>query len=294
MGGVPLKDHCVSDQTTEPNQRQNLLDHETGQTGALCLNQSSFENSSTPRQNSVNSAWDGPDQTNGMRTQVMQSSDEQLPVVVLTQSPNTPPTPQPPTPPPLPINPNLLGGGTVGTVQFSGTRSNDSELTSTSSNLDEAYNSEAPDPSFGECPSGHERKNLMDEISSVGQSVLRRTSRARSPGGTPIKASKNRLTLTGNTDMLQRALISKFRSLHSTPIQNAPTDHDQEHGESFDFSNTWSDINNSAAFDDPDLTTISNSGFASTQCESSAVTPECHKTVDKTSAVCSPNTSMAV
>ena len=86
----------------------------------------------------------------------------------------------------------------------------------------------------------------MDEITSAGRSVLRRTSRPKSPGGTPMKLSRNRLTLTGNTDMLQRALISKFRSLHSTPIRHCSPVGVDKSG-SFDTSNAWSDINSSCA-----------------------------------------------
>lgn len=255
-----------------------MLDHDTGQTGVLCSNHSSFE-SSTPKQNSPNAKRDASCRTNGVM-KLLPPLHKPSPVVIVTQPPNSPPTPRPPTPPPLPININqmLVGKGTLGTVQFSGNRSNNSEIANSSNSSNKT--TEAPDPSLEEGPSGHERKNLMEEI-SLGQSVLRRTTRARSPGGTPIKATKNRLTLTGNTDMLQRALISKFRSLHSTPIQNGAVDQDQL-GESFDFSNTWSDINNSVAYDDPDLTTTSSSGFASAG--SLAGTPGYSQNTGKTNA----------
>jgi hypothetical protein len=109
-----------------------------------------------------------------------------------------------------------------------------------------------PDPPM-ECPSSEDRQQLMDEIATVGQSVLHRTGRPKSPGGTPIKHSRNRLTLTGNTDMLQRALISKFRSLHSTPIQHRSPAGVDKSG-SLDLSNAWSDINGSSTvYEDPDL-----------------------------------------
>lgn len=118
-----------------------------------------------------------------------------------------------------------------------------------------------------------DRKSLLDEISSIGQQHLRRTNKARSPGGTPIKHSKNRLTLTNNSDMLQRALISKFRSMHtsSTPIKGAAGvrsatqllgSADEKSG-SFDVSSAWSDINNSVAYEDPDITATSSSGITS-------------------------------
>ena len=298
VGGVPLRESQQQlSLHSKPNQRQDILDHETGQTGALCLNQSSFE-SSTPKQNSVNEEWDGHCNRNSdMKTSVLINSHTQVPSVILTE----PPVPRPPTPPPLPIIPSnwLLGGRTVGTVQFSGSRFTDLETVSTSTNHDAPYNSDAPDPSFIDTPSDRDRKTLMDEISSVGQSVLRRTTRARSPGGTPIKHSKNRLTLMGNTDMLQRALISKFRSLHSTPIQNGLVDHDRGEEESFDFSNTWSDVNNSVAYDDPDLSVTSNSGLCSNQSGTLASTsgysqPGTHDGKKRLGVVSSPNTSTAV
>ena len=104
-----------------------------------------------------------------------------------------------------------------------------------------------------ECSSSEERQKLMDEIATVGQSVLRLIGRPKSPGGTPIKQSLNRLTLTGNTDMLQRALISKFRSFHSTPIRHQSPAGVDKSG-LLDLSNAWSDINGSStAYKDPDL-----------------------------------------
>ena len=141
-----------------------------------------------------------------------------------------------------------------------------------------------PDPPM-ECPSSGERQQLMDEIATVGQSILRRTSRPKSPGGTPIKHSRNRLTLTGNTDMLQRALISKFRSLHSTPIRHhSPAGVDKSG--SLDLSNAWSDINSSCAvYEDPDLSSTPPSALvppntsSSTHSRSDVVDPNCSTAV---------------
>ena len=99
----------------------------------------------------------------------------------------------------------------------------------------------------------------MEEITSVGRGNLRPTQRARSPGGTPINKSR-KMTVSSNNDLLQRALLKKFRSMHSTPMrQNSPSE-----PSSFDVSNAWSDINNSLDFADPDITTCSSnvtSGF---------------------------------
>ena len=111
------------------------------------------------------------------------------------------------------------------------------------------------------------RQHLLEEIASSGQSILRRTSRPKSPGGTPIKHSRNRLTLTGNTDVLQRALINRFRSLHSTPIRHpSPSEGGGLGGDrsgSFDLSNAWSDINGSCAvYEDPDLSSTPPSTLA--------------------------------
>lgn len=151
-----------------------------------------------------------------------------------------PPPPPPPPPPPLPIR-----RGAVGTVQFSGVkRQTQSSPTDPSS----GHTKRKPPLDLKIDTSSPLTKGLMDEIASVGKRNLRPTNRPRSPGGTPAKASK-RLTLTGNNDPLQRALISKFRSMHSTPIHQSVI---HESG-SFDFSNAWSDINNSV--EDPNITT---------------------------------------
>ena len=145
-----------------------------------------------------------------------------------------------------------------------------------------------PDPPMEYPPSGGNRKQLMDEIASAGQSVLRRTTRPKSPGGTPIKLSRNRLTLNGNTDMFQRALISKFRSLHSTPIRHhSPAGADKSG--SFDLSNAWSDINSSSTvYEDPDLSSTPPSTLAP-QNHSVSSRGTCRR-----SDVVGPNSSTAV
>lgn len=156
--------------------------------------------------------------------------------------------PPPPPPPPLPIH-----GGALGTVQFSGAKRQAQSPPKPSTvgggrskrKLSLNLTTDFPSPP----PSQTYSKGLMDEIASVGKRNLRPTNRPRSPGGTPVKASKRTITMTGNNDMFQRALINKFRSLHSTPIQQSVV---YESG-SFDFSNAWSDINGS--IDDPNITT---------------------------------------
>lgn len=156
--------------------------------------------------------------------------------------------PPPPPPPPLPIH-----GGALGTVQFSGAKRQAQPPPKPSTvgggrskrKLSLNLTTDSPSPP----PSQTYSKGLMDEIASVGKRNLRPTNRPRSPGGTPVKASKRTITMTGNNDMFQRALINKFRSLHSTPIQQSVV---YESG-SFDFSNAWSDINGS--IDDPNITT---------------------------------------
>ena len=156
--------------------------------------------------------------------------------------------PPPPPPPPLPIH-----GGALGTVQFSGAKRQAQPPPKpftvgagrSKRKLSLTLTTDSPSPP----PSQTYSKGLMDEIASVGKRNLRPTNRPRSPGGTPVKASKRTITMTGNNDMFQRALINKFRSLHSTPIQQSVV---YESG-SFDFSNAWSDINGS--IDDPNITT---------------------------------------
>lgn len=162
----------------------------------------------------------------------------------------------PPPPPPLPPQLTVTRHTAMGTAQFVGPQRD----TSTEGEpLDNDFTNEAQDPSL-ELPASEERSLLLNEISSLGQTILRRTNRNRSPGGTPVRANKNRLTLTGNTDMLQRALISKFRSFHSTPIKKG------DKTDSMEVSNAWSDVNGSAVFDDPDITATSNSPIGFSDC----------------------------
>ncbi len=121
---------------------------------------------------------------------------------------------------------------------------------------------EAQDPSL-EVPTSEERSLLLNEISSVGQTTLRRTNCRRSPGGTPIRVTKNRLTLTGNTDTLQRALISKFRSFHSTPIKRTGMSGGDK-SDSMEVSNAWSDVQSSMVYGDPDISAASHSDLCDT------------------------------
>lgn len=184
---------------------------------------------------------------------------------VLTIPPIPPPPPSPVTPSSsLPKAAVVHPRGVAGTVQFASSNnftSGDFE-TQQKGSVNYHTSNTVPDriihrPSVARDrpDSAQDRQQLMDEIASAGQSILRRTTRPKSPGGTPIKVSRNRLTLTGNTDMLQRALITKFRSLHSTPIRHhSPAAGATGKSGSFDLSSTWSDINSSCAvYEDPDL-----------------------------------------
>ena len=107
-------------------------------------------------------------------------------------------------------------------------------------------------------------RDVMEEIVSVGQSILKPVDRTRPPrrshGDTPARKS------SGNTELLQQALINRFRSLNlvhhdrqSTPRQ---VSQDMSETGSFDWSGVWSDINSSIRSDvtlggkgdDPNLT----------------------------------------
>ena len=205
-----------------------------------------------------------------------------IPPVAPPPPPVSPSSSLPPSTTTLPRASTCSGRTVAGTVQFAISNSNSSTGDS-EPQICRGYNSNTgliptdvsntdrsrvgatsmvhPGPPI-ESPSSEDRQQLMDEIATVGQSVLRRTGRPKSPGGTPIKHSRNRLTLTGNTDMLQRALISKFRSLHSTPIRHhSPAGVDRSG--SLDLSNAWSDINGSCAvYEDPDLSSTPPSALA--------------------------------
>ena len=117
-----------------------------------------------------------------------------------------------------------------------------------------------------------ERKNLLDEISSMGHAVLKRTDRPRSPGGTPVKPppTSNQPALSSeDSGMLQRALMSKFRSLHSTPLNHSRF-HRGDYSSSLDFSNAWSDLNASVMYEDPDISSSPFSGYTPNQSSSVA------------------------
>ena len=140
----------------------------------------------------------------------------------------------------------------MGTVQFSGAKRPDILPKEAIRNPSKRRSVDPDGKKKEDAPARNDEltKGLMEEITSIGQKNLRSIERPRSPGGTPAKMSR-RLTLSSNTDMLQRALISKFRSLHSTPIRQGSTTSDSS---TFDFSNAWSDINSSVDFEDPDIT----------------------------------------
>ena len=110
-----------------------------------------------------------------------------------------------------------------------------------------------------------DRQNLLDEISSASHAALRHTDQPRSPGGTPIGGK------VSSPDKLQRALLTKFHSLHSTPLNQPSRFARQDFSGSLDFSNAWSDVNTSQVFDDPDISASSLSGLASSKNDTSHV-----------------------
>jgi len=177
-------------------------------------------------------------------------------------------------------------GGVSGTVQFAGMNYG----TSTAAGdicPDDRYEVGSFDGSNKEKTTAPprqegERKNLLREISNVGQRALKSTKRPRSPGGTPVHrpnssetvgegAVKNCAMISmnspsyshcqqhKNTDLLQKALLAKFRSLHSTPIRHLGNGRQQlDYSHSFDLSSAWSEINSSVqVYDDPDITSTS-------------------------------------
>ena len=83
-------------------------------------------------------------------------------------------------------------------------------------------------------------KDLLEEIVSIGQRNLKQT-----PQGAPRTPTKH-LKPLGNNELLQRALMNKFKTLHSTPI------HQRDSYE--ESSCEWSGVNCSLNFEDPDIT----------------------------------------
>ena len=322
--------------------QQNILDHETGQTGIPIVGNSSH--SSVHQFRRISPAvedCDGSQQHTVKPKSVVRSGGGQETKLCYAQTaPSASMVRRPPdqiltphsfgglvqippvAPPPPSVSPSSslpptvtsthsrasthTGNTVAGTMQFATSNSNtisdnppqvsrvkfntagplptDISTTTTDRSSVAATSMVHPDPPM-ECPSSEERQQLMDEIATVGQSALRRTGRPKSPGGTPIKHSRNRLTLTGNTDMLQRALISKFRSLHSTPIgHRSPAGVDKSG--SLDLSSAWSDINGSStAYEDPDLSSTPPSAL---------LPPNSSSSTHKRLGVAEPNSSTAV
>ena len=161
-------------------------------------------------------------------------SHSTIPAYPIPHSTSSPHIRPPPPPPPPPIF--FAGAATVaGTGQFvrRGTESTQDSQTS-------SIGRRQSDPNMPQMDRG-----LLDEIVSTGQKKLRSTQRPRSPGGTPVRILAKPALFTGN-DKLQQALLSKFKTLHSTPIkqQSAVNEH-------MDFSNQWSDVN---SYEDPNFT----------------------------------------
>ena len=306
-----MEDHCQRGSLHKTLHQQDILDHETGQTGIPIVGDSSHSSAHHSRHISpATEDYDGSQHTRipksvvgigGQGTKLCYAQTAPTASTVrrshdhnvsphsfggLVIPPAAPPPPSispssslPPTTITHPRASTRTGRTVAGTVQFAIANSTsgnfESQVSRANSNTGPVPTNVSttdrssvvatsiihPDPPM-ECPSSEERQQLMDEIATVGQSVLRCTGRPKSPGGTPIKHSRNRLTLTGNTDVLQRALISKFRSLHSTPIRHQSPAGVDKSG-SLDLSNTWSDINGSCtAYEDPDLSSTPPSALA--------------------------------
>ena len=97
-------------------------------------------------------------------------------------------------------------------------------------------------------------RSFLDEITRVGQSKLRSTKRPRSPGGTPIKTPAKPAVTPSANDRIQQALMSRIKTINSTPVRPKPKQQQQPSATSDpnDFSNQWSDVH---SFEDPDFTT---------------------------------------
>ena len=214
-----------------------------------------------------------------------------------------PPLPSSPpfTLPPLPQLPvGMYGkGGASGTVQFAGMSYTTSARDQAGAIAKDRYRegreggtirSSSDEEEMTGTLAQKDHKNLLLEISTVGQSALKPTNRPRSPGGTPIHPptparfsddnyGMNHHHQQTNIDLLQRALLAKFRSLHSTPVRQKGS-HQLDYSNSFDFSSAWSDINSSIqVYDDPDLSNTSPS--VSAVCPSGQTSRAANKTASR-------------
>ena len=107
--------------------------------------------------------------------------------------------------------------------------------------------------------SGRYGSLLSDIKNGQIKNSLRNTNVPRTPGGTPIRPKHWVSTGAGDgthTDLLQRALMKRFRSMrgHSTPKKHGIS----EHG-SIEISNAWSEVGNNTDqyVSDPELTRTS-------------------------------------
>ena len=136
-------------------------------------------------------------------------------------------------------------------------------------------------PSSSSLPnSNNSSLSLQQEISTHQKDTLRKVIGPKSPGGTPLRSLKT----CDHADMLQKALMNKFRTvhIHSTPKRGGL----MESG-SIEISNTWSEwgasINQQYA-SDPDLTHFSTDFSSSPLPLSSA-----HSAADFDSSFSSPS-----
>lgn len=223
------------------------------------------------------------------------------------ETPNHIPPVSSKSPPPLPVTPPFScppmsqlpvgvfgkgGRGALGTVQFAGmsfaTAGNDKAGSSSMAAADHCRddnNRHSGEEEMTAPLAQEERKTLLLEISTIGQTGLKPTNQPRSPGGTPIRRpnseedeiagdgggqnvgmismnspSYNHHQQQRNSDLLQKALFAKFRSLHSTPLGHKGGSRQLDYSNSFDFSSAWSDINSSVqVYDDPDISNTTTS-----------------------------------
>ena len=111
-----------------------------------------------------------------------------------------------------------------------------------------------------DCSSSHSGKSLLQEITTHERDTLRHV--PRTPGGTPVRWKTWGIRPNNHAEILQKALINKFRTMHvhSTPKHNLG-----DHSVSMEISSTWSECDgnsdNHQYASDPDLTRTSDTDF---------------------------------
>ena len=109
--------------------------------------------------------------------------------------------------------------------------------------------------------SSHSGKSLLQEITTHERDVLHHV--PQTPGGTPVRRKILGIRPNNHAEILQKALIKKFRTMH---VHSTPKHSLGDRSVSMEISSTWSECDgnsdNHHYASDPDLTRTSDTDFS--------------------------------